>query len=80
MPQYHLFNFTRLKVQYKDAGANWRAEKENIICWRTELSKKIGFLDIGVRQKLLYVIPAYTKHGFHPGENVVRRNILSAEI
>ena len=61
------FMFTCLKVQYKDAGANWRAERENIICWRTELSEKIGFLVIGVRQKSLNVIPVYTKHGFHPG-------------
>ena len=32
-----------------------------------ELSEKQGFSDVGVRQKLLNTIPAYTKHGFHPG-------------
>ena len=48
---------TRLKKQHNNAAANWRAE----------LSKIIGFLDIGVRQKLLSVIPAYAKHGINPG-------------
>ena len=38
------------------------------------------FLDTGVRQKLLNPIPAYTKHGFHPGKFSVNLTFSQAKL
>ena len=40
------------------------------------LSEKQDFLDTGVGQKLMNPIPAYTKHGFHPGISEDARRVV----
>ena len=57
-----------IPFRLKDTGANWTAWKDY---WRTKWSeKKKVILDVGVRQRLLNAIPAYTSHGFHPVLNI----------